>query len=112
MPKLYRLSGDEIKRLSEQPGSIKRIHGALFSLSYAPLSGKHPKIATIVSKKAAARAVDRNLIKRRVRASLQKHIAALPAPSALMFYAKKEAARADFDHIRDDIEKLLAKVRK
>ncbi len=109
MPKKYRLTGEELKRLSGA-GPMKRLHGSLFSLSYAPIEGNCAKIATVVSKKVARSAVDRNMIKRRSRAALGKVVPTASLPYALVFHAKKGAGEASFVRIREDIESLVAKV--
>ena len=105
MPKKYRLSGEEIRHLSG-----KRSHGRLFSLLTAPIAGDHAKCAIVVSKKAAARAVDRNKIKRRSRNVLAKHMAEVKKPVALVLYAKRDALKAEPSDVNSDIAGLLARV--
>jgi ribonuclease P protein component len=105
MPKKYRLSGEEIRHLSG-----KRMHGKLFSLLVAPISGTHAKFACVVSKKTAARAVDRNKIKRRCRSVLAAHAQSVQKPVALVFYAKSAVKEASFADTKRDIDQLLSKV--
>jgi len=105
MPRKYRLTGDEIKKLSGA-----RSHGALFSLLSAPIPGNHPKCAFVVSKKVAARATDRNTIKRRCRSALSKRITQLHAPLALVFHAKRESLHAPFSAVASDIDALLRRL--
>lgn len=69
-----------------------------------------PKFACVVSKKVASKAVERNLIKRRSRAALQKHLTGT-APGSYVFYAKKDAAGASFASVEKDIKNLLSQLR-
>jgi len=82
--------------------------GALFSVSVAS-GGKTARFGIVVSKKVAVKAVDRNLIKRRWRASLLKYLSAAPA-GAYVFVAKRDAARVSFSDIRDDVAALMARL--
>ena len=104
MPKKYRLTGHEIRKLSG-----KRFHGRFFSLLVAPIGGAHAKCAIVVSKKAAAKAVDRNKVKRRARNALAKRLPDVKKPIALVFYAKRETKGAAFSDIERDIDALLAR---
>jgi ribonuclease P protein component len=103
MPKKYRLSGEELKKISG-----KRNHGKLFSLLVAPLSGDYPKFAIVVSKKIAKKAVDRNKIKRRTRNALLKCFRSVSKPSALVLYAKPDAKNAEFSELLRDVEALFS----
>lgn len=105
MPKKYRLTGEEIRKLSG-----KRIHGKLFTLLIAPIDTGHAKCAVVASKKTASGAVDRNKIKRRTRNALAKRLGAVKKSAALVFYAKRETKAASFAAIEADIAALLAKV--
>jgi ribonuclease P protein component len=105
MPKKYRLSGEEIRNLSG-----RRMHGKLFSLLVAPIRAEHAKCAVVVSKKAAAKAVERNKIKRRSRNALAKRMPRVGKPLALVLYAKRDAKSATFSEIEHDIEVLFSKL--
>ena len=102
MPKATRLTHDELKNIRG-----KRLQGALFSLLYAPLSGRSSRAAVVVSKKVAAKAVVRNTLKRRARAALQKTLPSLKRPLTLVFQAKQGAAGAPSGAITRDIEALI-----
>ncbi len=102
MPKKYRLTGEEIRRLSG-----KRSHGTYFSLLVAASPAGHAKFACVASKKAAARAVDRNAIKRRCRAILSKHGLSSEKRLAFVFYAKPGARGAPYAELERDITSLL-----
>jgi ribonuclease P protein component len=103
MPKKYRLSGNEIRNLSG-----KRIHGRFFSLLIAPIAGSHAKCATVVSKKVAAKAVDRNKIKRRIRNALAKRVPDLHKVLGLVFSAKRDAKGASAAELERDIDVLFS----
>ncbi len=96
-------------------GKPRRFFSAYFSLTVAPFSADNasngPKCACVVSKKAAAKAVDRNLIKRRCREACSLAIKGLSARCSFVFYAKKEARGATYRELEADIRKLLAQAR-
>ena len=86
--------------------------GALFSLSVSPLRGESvPRWACVVSKKVAAKAIQRNRIKRQCRESVRARAGGVPEPLALIFRAKKEAVRATFAELDHDIRSLIEKLR-
>lgn len=103
MPKNYRLTVADLKAFRPE----RRFSGAHFSLAIAtaPRTGA----ACVVSKKVASRAVDRNKIKRRVKAALVPLLPSLPHAS-YVFYAKAGAAAIDFAEAQRDIEKLVARI--
>ena len=106
MPKKYRLSRADFQNMR----SFRRVLGEYFSLSYGELPNRpFPGAACVVSAKAAARAVDRNRIKRRCRAALSEYLKTNPRPTVVL-YAKKGAAKASFADIQKDIERLLSKI--
>jgi ribonuclease P protein component len=112
MPRKYRLSGEEIRKLSGKPAlpAGRRVHGRFFSLVVVPIPGTHAKCAGVVSKKVARLAVERNKIKRRCRAVLSKRVSRIGKPVALIFYAKRETKGAEFIEIERDIETLLSRL--
>lgn len=112
MPKKYRLTGEEMRELSDPAAAKgrKRMHGSFFSVSVSPIAAPHAKCAIVVSSKVASRAVDRNTIKRRARSSAAKRVARVGKPLALVLYAKREAKDATFAQISDDIATLFSKL--
>lgn len=109
MAKTIRLSRADFGAI-EAP---RRFHGALFSLSVSPLpEGRQHAFACVVSKKIAAKAVQRNLLKRLCREAVRAHIRKLTAssPFALVFRAKKAAEHASFADIEQDISMLIDKI--
>ncbi len=105
MPKKHRLTGVQIRQLKPE----KRLISSLFSLSVTRGDSAVAQIACVVSKKVSPKAVVRNTVKRRMRASL----AGTPLPSqvSLILTAKKSAADASSAEIKADIESLISKLR-
>ena len=66
-------------------------------------------MACVVSKKVAARAVDRNYIQRRCRETVRPRLVHIDQPLALVFYAKRGVATASFADVKKDIEELLVR---
>ena len=66
--------------------------------------------ASVVSKKAARRAVDRNRIKRRIRDVMRTLLPALPNGMAMVVYAKNGVIKASMEDTRNDIEKLFTRL--
>ncbi len=103
MPQKYRLTIADLKTFRPD----RRLSSTYFSLAVARAS--RAGVACVVSKKVSVRAVDRNRIKRRLRATLLPHLSRLP-PASYVWYAKKEAATAAYAEVARDVEKLLARV--
>lgn len=110
MPKKHRISHSDFK-LAAGAG-LRRERGAYFILSYGALSGNargSARMACAVSKKTAAKAVDRNLIKRRCRDAARDLITGVKKPLVFIFYANRNAKGATFTEIKQDVEKLIRK---
>lgn len=107
MPAKYRLSRADFQNMR----AFKRVPGSFFSLSYGTIPGRTASgAACIVSTKAAVRAVDRNTIKRRVRALLVDFVKTAPSPVVVIVHAKKAAAEASFADIQKELGNLFSKV--
>lgn len=105
MPKKYRLSRADWLRL---PRPTRRVHGSYFSLSVVPFpSPGGPRVALVVPKKIAKRAVDRNKIERRCREALRPLMGNVQKSVALIFHAKREAREAAYAEVAADIRKML-----
>lgn len=86
----------------------RRLGGAYMTLALGSVRGRRCYgFACVVSKKAARRAVDRNRIKRRVRAIFQEYASLIPNPLVLVVYAKPRVSKVGMDDIRKDIQTLL-----
>jgi ribonuclease P protein component len=106
MPKKNRLTGAQIRRLSPE----KRLSSSLFSLSIAPQEPKEAQIACVVSKKVSQKAVVRNRVKRKMREVLRS-LAPLPAHTAIVLTAKKQAVDTPYATLRDDVAALIHRAR-
>jgi len=85
LPKLNRLPGHLIPSTLNAKTTH---HSPLFGLKVAPSNHPLPRIGFIVSSKIAKRAVDRNLLKRRLRQALYPHLKNLKPQHNLIFLAK------------------------
>lgn len=103
MPSRFRLTRADFAGMR----GFKRLHGRFFSLSFGELPGRGPGAACVVSKKVAARAVERNRIKRRCRSVLGRLMHA--ASPVFVLIAKKGAGEASFADVSADIESLIAR---
>ncbi len=98
----HRLSTADFKKLRPS----RRINGEFFSLSIAPyVTGL--KWACVVSKKVSAKAVTRNLVKRRCRNVLRIELKNVRKPLALVFQTRRGAAQATFTEIEKDVRTLI-----
>lgn len=86
--------------------TAKRLSGEYFTLVVSP--SPVFRGAVVVSKKVAAKAVLRNLIKRRVMHVLEKNP---PLPGTYVVYAKKGAAALPFSKIEEEVTSLLKKIK-
>lgn len=77
----------------------RRRRDELFTLYYLGNNLKHARLGLAVSRKAAARAVDRNRIRRQVRESFRHHQAAF-ADIDIVVMAQPRATRSDNPQLR------------
>jgi len=68
----------------------------------------HPRFGFIVPKKLVPKVVKRNLIKRRLKAILQKHVSEYK-PCDVLIFPQARLAEAQFTKIEEEIIKLLKK---
>lgn len=68
LPKRNRLSGEAVFKKIYQKGQI--IHGRWFSLKWLENRQGYPRFGIVISKKAAALATARNLLKRKISAKI------------------------------------------
>src|SRR3989344_2672774 len=106
MKRIQRLSSSDFRKI--RPG--RRYGGTHFILTISPLASGGTRFTCVVSKKIAARATVRNLIKRRCRVAYRTADAP-SVPCALVFSAKRTAAGATYKDIATDITELIARMR-
>lgn len=106
LPKAERLTTKDIKALAQG----KSVFGTLVSLRFLPADGT--KFAVAVSKKVAARAVDRNRIRRRVYAVVRDVKLSISKSFFVMVSPKKDCLTAPKESIKEDINRLFNKALK
>ncbi len=103
MPRKHRLTRADLASLP-QP---RRTHGEFLSLSISEGPFTEPRFACVVSKKVSLRAVDRNRVKRRVRASLAPIIPLITEPRAFVLVAKAKSRDATYQEIDQDVRRVI-----
>ncbi len=95
------------KRLTKEDFNEKRpkvfFRGELFDVAGVTLQTQ--KVACVTSKKTLKRAVDRNLIKRRIFSILIT--IKPPSPYSFIFYPKKNSQTAPFRLLQEEIQKAF-----
>ena len=108
MPKKQRITRADFSTLSQV--RQRRLSGVYFSASVScegSVGSALPRYACVVSKKVAAHAVDRNLIKRYCREACRLLTTDTPSRCSFVFFAKKEAKGASFQEIQHDVKNLF-----
>ena len=103
LKKAERLTVSDIEALSQG----KSVFGTLFSLRFTP--GPKTGFAIAVSKKVAPLAVDRNRVRRRGYAALEKIKKSVKIPVYAMLMPKKEFITASFTDIVHEVEVVFKK---
>ena len=90
-------------------GRVFRVSGPLFTVTYTPQTGVD-KIMIVVSKKVSKRAVDRNKMKRRVRA-IMRIVAPKPGPAGVLgVYIQKQALTTSFIDTKTQLTELTERL--
>ena len=112
MPQRQRLKHRDFSSINTAQG--RRCYGTYFTLSVGVQRGAGPsekaKFAVVVSKKIAARAVDRNRIRRLCKEVVRQESDTIRGPQTLILYAKKAARSASFKEIETDIVELFSQL--
>lgn len=87
-------------------GGRKHTH-RLFRLYCRPNGLANSRVTVVISTKTAKRAVDRNLMKRRLRASLRAHLAQLAQPCDVIVVGHSALRDAAFLEIDQAMQRLL-----
>lgn len=69
-----------------------------------------PRVSCVVSKKVLAKAHDRNLLRRRLRALVAGALKKGVTPSVIFVRAKKSAGGASFAALKEDVEGLFGRI--
>lgn len=103
------------KRLTKQKDfdnvykNSKSAFGIILSLRCAKNDLQHTRIAVVVSNKISKKAVERNIIKRRIRAAISKIFEKMDTGYDCIFIAKPEILGRNFKDIEIVVHKLLKK---
>jgi ribonuclease P protein component len=103
LKKALRLARKDIESLS----SGKSVFGTLLSIRVAP--APRLRFAVTASKKVAARAVDRNALRRRGYKALESVMSAVTKPASVMIMPKKDCIQAPIEAVSAEILSLLKK---
>lgn|SRR3989344_3732992 len=85
----------------------RKVSGRFFTLLIGSGALGQVTCACVVSKRAVARAVARNAVKRRCREALRANLTSYKEPLTLVFHAKAPAAGASYADIARDVQNLL-----
>ncbi len=103
----HRLSRLDFNRLKV----ARRLPGVFFTLALGEVPGRSLSgFACVVSKKVARKAVDRNRIKRRIRAIFQDVVPRFSNQTVLVAYVKAGAAKATMQDLRNDMDILIRRL--
>ena len=81
-----------------------------FTVRFLQDGGSFPRAAVSVSKKVSTLAVARNLMRRRVIAILERHLANIKKNSSILLFPKKTTADLSFEALEREILHLLKKI--
>lgn len=85
----------------------KTINSDFLVLKFLPNQGEQTKVGFVVSVKISKKAVERNLIKRRLRESVRIFTDELIKGCFYVFLTKKAILGKDFQEIKDVVSRLL-----
>jgi len=88
----------------------RSVFGPFATMRVRRVTEEEPKIAFITSTKIWKKAVDRNRIKRRLRATVRSLLPEVPKNVHVLFIVKPEASKAEHTELVEEIRRLLAKV--
>lgn len=88
----------------------RSVFGPFMTMRVMTINGIGPKVAFITSTKAMKRAVDRNRIKRRMRAIIAKEVTKIPKNLHVLFIIKPEALKSSTQELVAETTRLLGKI--
>lgn len=102
-PKRQRISKGTFQNIATQG---RRTHNESLTMVKTPLqTGVLSRFAVVVSKKVAATAVDRNILRRRIYKALEE-VCKNKKSTAYIVFAKKPARHMSFNELKKEIEVL------
>lgn len=108
LAKKYRLNREkDFERVYKTRATF---HTALLKCKTAPNEVSHPRFGIVASKFLTKKAVERNRIKRRIRAGLLPFTQKMTKGVDIVFIAKKPVKDASFQEIEDTLQYLFKKI--
>lgn len=83
--------------------------GDFFNINYIDTRGSETRLAVVISKKIAKKAVERNQVKRKVREALRILYPSLVQGYDIVVGVKKEALDKEQDFIKNELKKQLGR---
>lgn len=83
----------------------RRTSGPLFNLKAVPTESEQSRVAFVISKKTAKKAVDRNLLRRRLKAIWQEQD--FKPGFDIVVLVKAEALKADYTELKKELIRIL-----
>lgn len=97
------------RSLFKELGSRAMLRSPLFDVSYVRHDGDGPRVACVISKKRAPRAVDRNKLRRKAYQAFTE--SGFSKPYILIIYPRAEALRAPHKDAVVQLSEILATLR-
>jgi ribonuclease P protein component len=110
LPREKRLTSERDFKRVYQKGSFFSV--SFFNLNYSPNRTPLSRIGIVVSKKVAAKAVDRNKIKRQFREATRLSYDIINGGYDIIISVKKDSLTAPFQEIKKEIEKAFSRIGK
>ncbi|MFC1749810.1 ribonuclease P protein component [Pseudomonadota bacterium] len=108
IPKTFRLPKNNIKQVLHKG---QRLDEKYFSYKYIHSNKKVSRFCVIVSSKVDAKAVKRNLLRRRIYETIRLNKEILSAACDIIIIAKKGATEIKFEELTQEITKSLKKIK-
>lgn len=108
LPKSQRLTNTRDFKRVYQKGSF--FSASFFSFNWSKSKFPQTKVGVVITKKTAAKATDRNKIKRKFRALAQKYYNQIPPGFDLIIVIKPKAKEADFAELEKDFAWAIKKI--
>lgn len=108
LPKKLRITNERDFKRVYQKGSFFSVN--LFSLNYLPNKMPHTRLGVVITKKVAAKSVERNLLKRRFREAARKIYTEIPSGFDVIIVIKEKAKGVKFEEIEKELLAAVPRV--
>lgn len=85
---------------------------SFFLLKYLPNNQAQSRFGFVISAKVSKKAVERNLLKRRLREIIKRNLKVIKSGYDVVFVVKKNAVQLTFVQIQDEVLKMLRELLK